>query len=761
MLGDPHSTYASYCLISALSAASSATAAAMSTTLRPWLHQYITALPKPEVPLPPAASLQITDYSTEPPPSPSDLPRVTAVVSDGHLRIRAPVDEEALRAVRESTPLPQWRGALIALDNWTLSYTLDEFVLQLHTFHVLQAVGSSDIGSARHCMDDQQVRHTHTVLKQADTQHRHQLVHAQHAKLFPKQPLPPPSYSVTQPIPAELAAIRPPSADLSFLYSVPELCQRELDRLSPKDGAGGAEMQQAVAGAGEASGVELSQWSSSSDEKDEKDQEYFSQYTGIRPPTLPLSRTSASPLFPPLTTTTPLFPSSSSALSSTVSATSSPAVVQPSTAPLPAVQPSASAASSLLLSQSIPHNAFYSQLSLTPSPPQPHQLQAPPSPSLSVSSASSQLSEDLLHIPSASQHNLMETSLERDAMQPVEDTSSTDAPLPPPPSQPVHTSQIQLAQPRDEESSLQPSQPLQPSQSSESEEMAVAAEPFVDDGFFMTQAPSVSDYASQLAASQAVHDELMESDDVVFDLDDTDGGFAVEEVGAPSAVGGAAAQRRPLDDISPSSMPPLSPGPPSPSPKHEEMEERKEGASKAGKEISALEAIPEAEVEQRDEAAVDEINQFSAEMITRRQRERNAELLRQRHVGKEQEPLPPQEESKQEEQRDEQTDESGVPAATFAKRGRGSVATASNSERADKRRRSVRFDDERNTEHVARDDVSDGLSVASESGHHQSLADLLRAVAVEEVVNQPMAVFDGWSGDDFAWHCSYWTAVQL
>ena len=295
----------------------------MSTTLRPWLHQYITALPKPGVPLPPAASLQITDYSTEPPNSPSDLPRVTAIVSDGYLRIRAPVDEAALRAVRDSTPLPQWRGAIVALDQWTLSYTLDEFVLQLHAFHILQAVGSSDIGSARHCMDDQQVRHTHAVIRQANVQQRHRLLQAQHSKLFPNQPLPPTSYSLAQPIPAELAALRLPSAELSFLYSVPEPCQQEMDRLPPKEGAGVL----SVAGVGEpieASGAGLSQWSDGSDGKEEKEQDqvYFSQYAGIRPPAHLPTYTSASPLFPPLISVAPL--ANSAPLTSTSTATSAP-----------------------------------------------------------------------------------------------------------------------------------------------------------------------------------------------------------------------------------------------------------------------------------------------------------------------------------------------------------------------------------------------------------------------------------------------------
>jgi len=741
----------------------------MSTTLRPWLHHYITALPKPDIPLPTAASLQITDYSTEPPAAPSELPRVTAIVSDGHLRIRAPVDDAALRAVRDSTPLPQWRGAIIALDNWTLSYTADEFIVQLHAFHVLQAVGSSDIGSSRHCMDDREVRHTHTVLRQVNTTQRHQHVLTSHTKLFPNTPLPPPLYSTTQPIPAELAAVRPPSTDLSFLYSVPELCQRELDRLEPKESGGGME----VSGVGEASGGGLSQWSSGSDEKDDKEQEYFSQYAGLRQPFLPPAQSRASPLFPPLTAVTPLPTSASSTAVSTASTSSPPAVVESPTVLLQPLKTGALTTPSLLLSQSAPHHAIYSQLSLTPSPLQPNQRQAPPSPAQSVSSAaSSQPVEDAVHLLPASQHNLMETSLERDAMQADDDDllhTSTVPPLIPPPSQPLQPSQPQLAQPHDDDSSLLPSQPLQSSQSSEVEEVAAAAAPFVDDGFFMTQAPSVSEYASQqLAASQAVSGGSTDSDDdVVFDLDEQERA-AVSEVSGVSAAGrrAAAAVDRLMDDFYPSSMPPLSPGPPSPAVKDEEGEETKEGGvHEARAEMSVLEVRSEAEAELQDESTADGASHFSAEMIARRQRERNAELLRQRQDKDFSAPLQSQPQgqqhvSRQAEPRDEAAVGRSATDGVLAKRGRSSVVSGGGSERgADKRRRSVRFDEERNMEHMARDDGSDGSSVASESG--QSLAELLRGVSVEEVAGQPMAVFDGWSGDDFAWHCSYWQTVQL
>ena len=740
----------------------------MSTTLRTWLHQYISVLPSPHLPLPTAGSLQITDYSTEPPTSTTQLPRVTAIVSDGHLRIRAPVDDEALRAVRDSTPLPQWRGAIIALDNWTLSYTLDEFVLQLHAFHVLQAVGSSDIGSARHCMDDQLVRQTHTTIKQANTQQRRQLLYAQHATLFPNQPLPPSTYSVTQPIPAELAAVQLPSAELSFMYSVPEVCQQELDKLAPREGAGTTEMQQSSAGADEVGGVGLSQWSSGSDEKDEKDQEYFSQYAGIRPPILPLPRLpgSALPLFPPLISAAP----STSALSSASASTAS-AVIQPHAALLtPSKLIPASA--SLLSSQPTPHNAIYSQLSLSPTPPQPQQTQTPASPTHSIASISSlQPAEDALHLPPASQHNMMETSLERDAM--LMDAEDDSAAVVLPPSQPSQPSQAQLAQPRDDEQSLLSSQSSRSSQLSAAEvAAAVEAEMYVDvdDGFFMTQAPSVSEYASQLAASHVASDgEMGSDDDVAFSLYETDKVVETETAEA-AGVPGASGAVRTYVDLPPASMPPLSPGPPSPTIKAEEREESKEKRSVADgrAEVLSPEAASVVGADRRDGNAAGGVGHFSAEMIAQRQRVRNAELLRQREseVGATMQGHEQagdawlQQESKQEEPPVELDEGGRQSERVLAKRGGSSSISGGGSERADKRQRSVRFDDERNTQHEARDDGSDGSGGASESG--QSLADLLRGVSVEEVAKQPIAAsFDGWDDDDFAWHRSYWTAVQL
>ena len=744
----------------------------MSTALRPWLFNYITALPKPDVALPSAGSLQITDYSTEPPASPSALPRVTALVSDGHLRIRAPVDEAALRAVRDGTPLPQWRGAIVALDGWTLSYTADEFVLQLHSFRVLQAVGSSDIGSARHCMDEPQVRHTHALLSRVDTQQRHQLLLAQHAKLFPGQPLPPPSYSAEQPLPAEVAAAHPPSSELSFLYSVPEHCQRELDKLPPMEATRGQ-----AAGASEASeagALGLSQWSSGSDEADEKDQEYFSQYIGLRPPVpelvSPPAQSSARPLFPPLAPAALL---TASTRSNSLSA-SPAAAVQPSSITTLAPQSASTATPSQLpLSRSTPHNPIYTQLSLTPSPPQPHDTQAPPSPALSVSSTSSSHAEEALHLPPASQHNVMETSLERDAMQAEELEASAGAsaatPLSQQPSRSLPTSQ--LAQPRDDEHSPLPSQPLQPSQSSQSEEKAGAAGPFADDGFFMTQAPSSSEYASQLAASQAHNEQSQDSglDLMQFELveaDEANDDAEAEEAAAsppPRVVGAEGGQP---SDVFPASMPPLSPGPPSPNDMHEGKDESTDNREEAErKETAMLRVSTEAEREQRARSGEDGSSHFSAEGIARRQRERNAELLRQRQDS---EAAAAELQRQQHESKYDQSSEEQVEVGpehsngTSGKRSRSAADASSGHGRPDKRRMSVRFDDNRNIEHApvapADEDGSQRSMEADESG--QSLAELLAGVSMEEVASQPLAEFEGWSGADFVWHCSYWTAVQ-
>ena len=363
--------------------------------------------------------------------------------------------------------------------------------------------------------------------------------------------------------------------------------------------------------------------------------------------------------------------------------------------------------------------------------------------------------------PPASQHNMMETSLERDALQ-QDEGGDIAAAVPPPPRQSAVASQLQLAQPRDDDNSLLSSQPSQ--SSDEHMQTGAAAEPFVDDGFFMTQAPSISEYASQMASSQAANEGSMESEhDIVLDLDETD---KFGEEAMADVVRSAAVVSRTVDDTYPSSMPPLSPGPPSPV-KVEQREEKEEGGDRRQTEEPAVVAVAEVTVEREavGAAAADEAEHFSAEMIAHRQRVRNAELVQQRRENDElaapsvrqmqHDTLP--EESKQGEEDEE---EHAAPRGTSAKRGRVSASSgAGGSDRADKRRRSVRFDDQRNTEHVARDDVSDGPSVGSDGG--LSLAELLRAVSVEAVASQPIAVFDGWKGDDFAWHCSYWKAVQL
>ena len=271
----------------------------------------------PLVPTPKPPPLQISDYtSSSPSPCSSSssssitysASSTTLILSDARHRIQALLSPSALSS--HSTPLSLLRGAIITLTRYHLSYTLspsamapsgplqpgDEFVLQVEAFDVVGKGGSGEVGHPRDVMQDSEVRNALQHIKQIDVEPRRAIVR-QHAKsLFPSLPpvlslpslplpdaMPPPALRA---ISAELA-LHTPLTVSGYLHQfhVPAQSQAVLDAMPPF----GPEQPEEV----EEVDLAHSQWSSS---KEEEERAVFSQYRPLQQREGRPSSSSAQPL---------------------------------------------------------------------------------------------------------------------------------------------------------------------------------------------------------------------------------------------------------------------------------------------------------------------------------------------------------------------------------------------------------------------------------------------------------------------------------
>ena len=266
------------------------TAPSMSNSLHvAWIKPAILSLLQPLLPTPPAPPLQVSDYtsasSSPSSSSSSSSARVVFILSDSRHRIAAVVSPSALSA--HLVPLPAFRGAIIRPTDCTLQYTLsasadslaagDEFVLALDGFELLGASGIAEVGQPVACMEDEEVRETLSTIKAVDLQQRRARLSSTSSS---SSSAPAPSLSASAlcfspfpPLAADLAAAVLPassSAALSLLHLSPQ-SQRVLDTLPPFPPSqlpplAGAEFPSAP-----------SQWSSE-EEREEKDAVVFSQF---------------------------------------------------------------------------------------------------------------------------------------------------------------------------------------------------------------------------------------------------------------------------------------------------------------------------------------------------------------------------------------------------------------------------------------------------------------------------------------------------
>ena len=326
----------------------------MSNSLRlPWIKPVILSLLNPLVAAPKPPPLQISDYTSSSPSSSSSSssspssPSTTLILSDARHRIQAHLSTSALSS--HSTPLSLLRGAIITLTRYTLSYTLnphsmapssplqpsDEFVLQVDAFDVVGKGGSGEVGHPFDVMQDREVRDALQRIKHIDVEPRRSVLQ-QHAHtlssglpLVSSLPSRSPSElalrSALPALPAELALHTPVTvAGYLHAYHVPLASQLVLDAMQPLAPQQPEEVEEGELG--------HSQWSSS---KEEEERAVFSQYrplkqrditphtapTAARPLLHTAATTAASPTSPPAPTTAVLLSSSSS--SSPLSSSSS------------------------------------------------------------------------------------------------------------------------------------------------------------------------------------------------------------------------------------------------------------------------------------------------------------------------------------------------------------------------------------------------------------------------------------------------------
>ena len=708
----------------------------MSNSLRvAWVKPVILALHNPLVSLPNPPPLQISDYTT----SSTTPPHTVLILSDSRHRIQAQVSPSALAA--HSTPLSSLRGAIITLTHYILSYVLappglpgsplapgDEFVLQVQSFDVVGSGGSGEVGHPIHCMRDSEVQRAMQSVKDIALDSRRALVTAHSSSLFPhftprtQHSMPPPEATLPKPafpaISAELAQWEAPSAGAYLLqYHVPPQAQAILDELEPKGPAVQAEVE-------EAGDLLPSQWSSS---REEEEKAIFSQYSPAR---IRLVHAAPRALGP-----------------------------APSAAPLPLISSLQYSPQRLLQHHPVEAAPELPRLEEGGPPSSPPQSPAPPSPQqeefyatqaplslisppLSPSSLSSlgpdegredaveeekagrEPEEDSTAASSLSQHNLPLSTFEVDAM--AEDADD-HVPLY------ALASQQQGAMTHADDVSKAAASPSQMPNSHSADSSA-------DDGddvplleLVADPSPPMAEPMTQAPMSQALS-QLSQDD-------------ASPASPLPSSVPSSSSLSRGIEltlppPSFPSSMPPLSPGTPSPQKTSSSASQRRRPSPARSPERRPPSPLPRATIEVKreqkkedEEGAGDEGDdgqQFDPSSIQQRQQRRVQELLseRQGRVGN--------------------GDGGGAQKRSRMAGADGDGAVRGDGA-SDKRQRTVRFSDEAGKGREERKEREGRGAVRRLSERL-----VVSKAEVEQLAREPRAAYTPWSDEDYQLIVSHW-----